>query len=195
MPYSKYRQYTYFVWGLHNHFTPIKKFLEQEFKTYHDQEDNIPISLELHNLPAMIASLATIHGIPLTQSSMQSQVQQVRNDNIDIPDICIDGNDPIQAVTSINQLQTTLNQSKLSSPTSSKSTVIQCWLCDGPHTFKDCKDLKRLHSGCAKHPTLSKYVAKMVQGKQDDNTKCISIKAILEAHDEEDHIDHLRQVD
>ena len=36
---------------------------------------NIPISLELHNLPATIASLANVHGIPIGITS--AQVHQV----------------------------------------------------------------------------------------------------------------------
>jgi hypothetical protein len=140
IPYSKYRQYAYFVDGLHNKYSPIKKFLEQDFQPCHDRHNNIPISLELHNLPATIASLASTHGISL--STTCAQIQQVHDDdsnNKSHP--AFDDNGIGTLMTSIQQLHAKRND---------KSSPVQCWLCDGPHTFRDCDQLKRLHSVCAK---------------------------------------------
>jgi hypothetical protein len=175
MAYSKYGQYTYFMWGIHSRFSPIKKFLEQEFKDHHDQHNNIPISLELHNLPETISSLARIHGIPITLST--DKVQQVADTHGDSNSItCMGDNDPLLALDSIQQIPSTTMMKQPSSP----SSLVQCWLCDGPHTFRDCKELKRLHTVCAKRPNLSKYVTKLIKNARDDNTRKVSIKVILD---------------
>lgn len=181
IPYSKYWQsYAYFVDGLHHKYAPIKKFLEQDFQSHHDRHNNIPISLELHNLPATIASLATIHGISI--SSQNGQVQQVKVPDNNTP---IDNEDPKSpmiddVLSSIQQIHQFSNQDSVHK---GKSTNVQCWLCDGPHTFRACDQLKRLHSVCAKRPTLSKYISSMVKHDKNDSTRRASIKAIITALD------------
>jgi hypothetical protein len=180
MLYSKYGQYTYFMWGIHNRFAPIKKFLEQEFKPHHDQMNNIPISLELHNLPATITSIARVHGISI--GPVTGQIQQVLHDG-DSNDTPSDypTNDPSSVLESIQQLSK--NVSTTTRASGHQSTV-QCWLCDGPHTFRECKELQRLHNVCAKRPILTKYITKMMKSTRDDATKKISIKVILDTYED-----------
>jgi hypothetical protein len=67
--YTKYRQYGYFMKGLPARFSPLRKFLDMEFTSHHDKEDNIPITVELRNLPTTIQSLASFHGISLSLSA------------------------------------------------------------------------------------------------------------------------------
>mmetsp|Transcript_17203 Transcript_17203/g.32572 ORF Transcript_17203/g.32572 Transcript_17203/m.32572 type:complete len:491 (+) Transcript_17203:1535-3007(+) len=184
MPYSKYCQYTYFMWGLHNKYTPIKKFLEQEFRQHHDHENNVPISLELHNLPATIASLATVHGISVAPTT-SVQIHHV-SDERDLSNGGHDNHD--NSVTVLDKsIKSITSTSKPNKPVASKKGSVQCWLCDGPHTFCECKDLKRLNAVCAKRPTLTKYIMNMTRSLQDDSAKWISIKAILDSYEIDDN--------
>jgi hypothetical protein len=180
MPYSKYRQYTYFVWGLHNRYAPIKKFLEQDFKPYHDRHNNIPISLELHNIPATIASLAIVHGISPTTSTT-GHIQQLQDTSHEVDARA----SPQDANNDASVLLDSIRQVQSKGERHGKSQV-QCWLCDGSHTFRECGELKRLHAVCAKRPTLSKYVSKMVLAKHDDSAKKMSIRALIEVYDSDD---------
>lgn len=81
--YSKFRQYCYFVDGISGKYNTIKKFLELEFQKSHDRHDNIPISLELRNIPTTIMSLCQIHGITSNPSSIQQMSVDHDNSLID----------------------------------------------------------------------------------------------------------------
>jgi hypothetical protein len=57
--YSKFRQYCYFLDSLlPQKYSVLQKFLEMEFISAHDKIDNIPISMDLRNLPSTILILA-----------------------------------------------------------------------------------------------------------------------------------------
>jgi hypothetical protein len=77
--YSKFRQYCYFVDGISGRYTTIKKFLELEFQKTHDRHDNIPISLELRNIPTTIISLCQIHGISCQASTNIHQMSEQKD--------------------------------------------------------------------------------------------------------------------
>jgi hypothetical protein len=181
MPYSKFCQYAYFIDGIHPRFAPIKKFLEQEFTSSHDRMNNIPISLELHNLPATITSLAVTHGISVGMAS--GQVQQVpilnegHSNESDIDFI-------IQE--SINQVNSKLHEKA--------NPVVQCWFCDENHPFHQCTQLKRLHSVCAQRPNVAKYLHQISSKRTDSKIKMLSIKAVLASFPEDDEDEILCEV-
>lgn len=75
--YSKFRQYCYYVDGISNRYSSIKKFLEMEFSTLHDRDDDIPISLELRNIPTTIMSICQIHGISCNNNSAIQQMTSI----------------------------------------------------------------------------------------------------------------------
>lgn len=182
VPYSKYRQYAYFIDGLHPKFAPIKKFLEQDFMPFHDRHDNIPISLELNNLPATIASLAQIHGISLANSS--TTIQQVSFQS-DVDNQFVDdgkADDDMVLMDSIQKVG--FKVAKIDKPMkSSVKRDVQCWLCDGAHAFRQCDQLKRLQSICAQRPNLSKYLQQIVSRQHENSDlKRLSVKAILESY-------------
>lgn len=77
--YSKFRQYCYFVDGISGKYSVIKKYLEMEFDRSHDRVNNIPITLELRNIPTTIASLCNIHGISVSNTQIHS-LNEVAND-------------------------------------------------------------------------------------------------------------------
>jgi hypothetical protein len=126
--YPKYRQYAYSVDGLHARYLLIKKFLEQDFMSHHDCENNILISLELHNIPATIVNLAKMHGISLSPTT--NQINQVCFDLVNDKD-----QDDYKGIVlgSISQLQ-----ARPGGTQDRQTSGVQCWLCDGPHTFHEC---------------------------------------------------------
>jgi hypothetical protein len=82
--YSKFRQYCYFVDGLHSKYASITNFLEQDFQVHDDHHNTIPISLELNNLTVTITSLAAIHVFSIRNKSGQIQQQmQIHDDKIE----------------------------------------------------------------------------------------------------------------
>lgn len=189
VPYSKYRQYAYFVNGLHGRFSPIIKFLEQEFLPNHDRHNNIPISLELNNLPATIASLAKLHGIQLNiHGGEHKSIHKLstKEDDVEQP-----GYGTVEELN--NQLETVLQLNSAVSgrkhDTNHKAQELQCWLCDGNHSFRKCDQLQRLNSICAKRPKISKFVQNMLKKDGDKNMYHASINAILESYEEESNDD------
>jgi hypothetical protein len=136
--YSKFRKYCYFVDGLTSRFAVIKKFLEMEFTVAHDKMNNIPISLELRNLPSTIVSLCNVHGISMSTTPVPTNIQLV-DDNMDSSVDC----DKMFTLdeASVKKIQSSGMKKKVSfaTPPSSDSTndvKVQCWLCDGPHSFR-----------------------------------------------------------
>lgn len=134
----------------------VKKFLEMEFTHLHDRRDNIPISLELHNLPSTIVSICHVHGI-LISTNNNSNVQQLDDSGSDGMENCC-----VTTLTSddvIKKVQFDVPNKQSSTPWSSKrktdtlgDTQVQCWLCDGPHSFRQCKGLNHVKGVCARHP-------------------------------------------
>jgi hypothetical protein len=94
--YSKFRQYCYYLDGLPQKYSILRKFLEMEFTANHDKVNNIPISLELRNLPSTIMSLATIHGVSIATST--SNIHQISDKTVDCDDV--NGDDEIKAINS-----------------------------------------------------------------------------------------------
>jgi hypothetical protein len=90
--YSKFRQYCYFVDGISGRYNSIKKFLEMEFTLSHDRINNIPIALELRNLPTTIVSLCNTHGISMMPQSVH-QVDECANIEGDDCYVADDGRD------------------------------------------------------------------------------------------------------
>jgi hypothetical protein len=184
MSYSKYKQYAYFVDGLHTRYSPIKKFLEQDFLPQHDRENDIPISLELHNIPATIASLAKLHGIsPQMNNNQVQQIQTMGHQESDIE--------------ASHTIWDSIQKLQMNKKVPTKKTAVQCWLCDGQHTFRECNQLTKLRTVCAKRPAISKYIKTMMTSNEDMDNKRISIKAVIDAYgvdqsetDQECHKDH-----
>jgi predicted nucleotide-binding protein (sugar kinase/HSP70/actin superfamily) len=56
-----------------------------EFEAIHDKVDNIPISLELRNLPSIIQSLAQIHGLS-TNGGSSNNIHQISDKMVDCED-------------------------------------------------------------------------------------------------------------
>ena len=54
--------------GLPACFYPLCKFLEMEITHEHDRNNNVPMTMELCNLPTTIQSPASYHGINLSSS-------------------------------------------------------------------------------------------------------------------------------
>jgi hypothetical protein len=156
--YSKFRQYCYFIDGLPQKYSILRKFLGLEFDNNHDRVDNIPISLELRNLPSTIQSLAQVHGISLAAGSI-SHIHQVSDDdkvNCDEQDQC----DQINLMDQGKQRQSSKKTKPISSP-----SPVQCWLCDGPHGFRQCNELNRMKSVCIKRPNVLKHFQQMLLDK------------------------------
>jgi hypothetical protein len=183
--YTKYRKMIYFLSGLPSKYSPLRKFLELEIIPPFDKEDNLPISLELHNLPSTIHSLSVLHGINLSAPSMGSNIHQV-GDNVSQDD-CHDTlpND----IKALNQHKPSVSfkekslppvmshkSSHLKSALRSGDNNVQCWLCDGAHSFRHCQDLQRMKSVCIKRPNVLKHFQRMLLNKNGD-----AIKILLDA--------------
>jgi hypothetical protein len=181
--YTKYRQYGYFMKGLPARFSPLRKFLDMEFTPNHDKEDNIPITVELRNIPTTIQSLATFHGISISQSlSPVSHINKIDQPADDMDD-CY--NDPdIKALSSNKQVKKHGDKATLGSNDfplkpalrGNLSNGVQCWLCDGPHTFRQCQELQRMKSVCIKRPNVLKHFQHMLLNKNS-----AAIKVLLDA--------------
>lgn len=65
-------------------------------------------------------------------------------------------------------------------PTSSDSTTdvkVQCWLCDGPHSFRQCKELVRIRGVCTQRPQVRKHFRNLLLQKNHGN----ELKVLLDA--------------
>jgi hypothetical protein len=165
--YSKFRQYCIFLDGLPLKFSVIRKFLEMEFTPAHDKIDNIPISLELRNLPATIVSLSQIHGISIGHSP--TNVHQISED----PLVNCEDKDK-EHIKAIDSSKSTTKLKKVRFQP--KTSTVQCWLCDGPHSFRECSELKRMKSVCIKRPSVLKHFQQLLLDKNGD-----AIKILMEA--------------
>jgi hypothetical protein len=166
--YSKFRQYCYFIDGLPQKYSVLRKFLEMEFESNHDKVDNIPISLELQNLPSTVQSLAHLHGLSLSNSS--NHIHQVSEQQVDCED---DNDESIRAIIKNNK---SLPTRKHDSNKSTANPSLQCWLCDGPHGFRQCKELSRMKSVCIKRPNVLKHFQQMLIDKNGQ-----AIRVLLDA--------------
>jgi Integrase core domain. len=168
--YSKFRQYCYFVDGITLKFSVVKKFLEMEFTIAHDRKNNIPISLELRNLPSTIVSLCNVHGIFLA-APIHSNIQFLENDtNLEN---CHTDNDAIKKIQSHQAKK--LSSSLASSPPNDPK--VQCWLCDGPHSFRQCQELVRIKGVCAQRPQVRKHFHQLLLQKSNG----FELKVLLDA--------------
>jgi hypothetical protein len=187
--YSKYRQYCYFVEGLLSKYSVVQKFLEMEFNKLHDRKDNIPISLELRNLPTTIVSLCNIHGVSVASGSINQL-----NDQDDTKDHCRDTDNPPYIdplIGTISKLQSVQQKPQASS---NASPTVKCWLCDGPHSFRQCKDLTRVKTICAQRPQVRKHFQQLLLNKTNGD----AIKVLLELPElfedsGPDHADNAKQ--
>mmetsp|Transcript_3560 Transcript_3560/g.6720 ORF Transcript_3560/g.6720 Transcript_3560/m.6720 type:complete len:615 (-) Transcript_3560:1923-3767(-) len=172
--YSRYRQYCYFVDGISPKYMVLKKFLEMEFTRSHDRKDNIPISLELRNLPTTIISLCNVHGISIGNANIQ---QLNALETVDTDDCC-DDKTSITDDDSIKKLQSNFHSSKTSSDKSKvlESAQVKCWLCDGPHSFRQCKDLVRVKNICSQRPQVRKHFQQLLLQKTGGD----AIKVLLD---------------
>jgi hypothetical protein len=59
-----------------------------------------------------------------------------------------------------------------------EKSAVQCWLCDGPHSFRQCEELVRMKNICAKRPQVQKHFHQLLLKKNVDG-----IKMILDAPD------------
>jgi hypothetical protein len=168
--YSKFRQYCYFIDGLPQKYSILRKFLEMEFASHHDKVDNIPISLELRNLPSTIQSLAQLHGLS-SSSGSSNHIHQVSEQQVDCKE---ENND--KSIHAINKNNKSLPPRDHSSSKSTANPPVQCWLCDGPHGFRQCKELTRMKSVCIKRPNVLKHFQQMLLDKNSQ-----AIRVLLEA--------------
>jgi hypothetical protein len=168
--YSKFRQYFYFLDGLPQKYSILRKFLEMEFTINHDKINNIPISLELRNLPSTILSLANIHGVPIASSV--SNIHQISDKTVDCDD---DDHNAIKALTSTKKL-TTRHSDRKYTVNGSKTSTVQCWLCDGPHSFRQCSELNRMKSVCIKRPSVLKHFQQLILDKNGE-----AIRVLMDA--------------
>lgn len=169
--YSKFRQYCYFVDGISTKYSVIKKYLEMEFDQSHDQMNKIPITLELRNIPTTIASLCNVHGMTISTS----QVHQINEQESDNLDNCRDNEGTIES--SIKRLHVNSKTKKTDSKPSTKSlkqSNVQCWLCDGPHSFHQCNELTRMKTLCIKRPQVLKHFQDLLLKKE-------GIKVLMDA--------------
>jgi hypothetical protein len=171
--YSKFRQYCYFLDGLPPKFSIIRKFLEMEFTSSHDKIDNIPISLELRNLPSTILSLAQVHGISV--SNAPNNIHKVSDD--DLAD-CGDKHDAeeIKIVNSSSKNNPSNKKNIVKFKSVSGTSGVQCWLCDGPHSFRQCNELSRMKRVCIKRPSVLKHFQQLLLDKNGE-----AIRILMEA--------------
>jgi hypothetical protein len=163
--YSKFRQYCYFVDGISGRYTSIKKFLEMEFTRSHDPKNNIPITLELRNLPTTITSLCNVHGISISQSAIHSLNNQSATP---VEDCSVDHASSVKKVHFATRVgEQSIHKSK------SENTKVQCWLCDGPHSFPQCDNLVRMKNICVKRPQVQKHFRQLLLKKNADGIKMI----------------------
>jgi hypothetical protein len=176
--YSKFRQYCYFVDGLPQRFSVLRKFLEMEFVPPYDKFNNIPISLELRNLPATISSLANIHGVTVS-GNQPSAVHQVD----DTPAAVNGSDDNVQHDTDDCRIKALTNrppkprpinqQSSLRSTKAKMESKVVCWLCDGPHSFRQCKELDRMKSVCIQRPNVMRHFQQLLLKKDGEGIKVL----------------------
>jgi hypothetical protein len=146
-----------------------------EFESIHDTKvDNIPISLELRNLPSTIQSLAQIHGLSMS-SGVLTNVHQVEDTPVD----CTDDDDGIHLIG--DKKPKPMPSCKSPPPSTSlsdrkTSLMVQCWLCDGPHNFRPCKDIARMKSVCIKRPNVLKHFQQMLLDRNGQ-----AIRVLLDA--------------
>jgi hypothetical protein len=174
--YSKFRQYCYFLDGLPQHYSVLCKFLELEFVPPFDKFNNIPISLELRNLPATISSLANIHGVVTSGSLQQSLIHQVDDSNVDeTDDIDVPTDDcRIKAISNNGNKPRPTSQKSSFQPTKAKmESKVICWLCDGLHSFRQCKELARMKSVCIQRPNVLKHFQQVLLKKDGDGIKIL----------------------
>jgi hypothetical protein len=182
--YSKFCQYCYFVDGISVKYSVVKKFLEMEFTTSHDRKDNIPISLELRNLLSTIVSICHVHGISVSHATPTNVHQLKDSDTIDVKEDCCDASQTTD--TSIHKvnassskkphdaLPKSLNQLPSTSP---KGTTVQCWLCDGPHSFRQCQELARVKGVWPQRPQVRKHFRQLLLQRNPGN----ELKVLLDA--------------
>jgi Integrase core domain. len=169
--YSKFRQYCYFVDGISGRYSVIKKYLEMEFDRSHDRVNNIPISLELRNIPTTIASLCNIHGISIANSNINQVIAGESNDQDDYCDTSDVNESSIKKVHFQNKSKNSDSKTSTKQP---KQTSVQCWLCDGPHSFRQCNELTRMRSLCIKRPQVLKHFQDLLLKKE-------GIKVLMDA--------------
>jgi hypothetical protein len=168
--YSKFRQYCYFLDGLPQRYSIFRKFLDMEFDSNHDKVDSIPITLELRNLPSTIQSLANIHGINLTNSG---NIHQITSDSL-VDCHSDDGIDHIKSIDLNKKIDKNFpSPQKKVQFASSTGSKVQCWLCDGPHGFRQCKDLDRMKSVCKKRPSVLKHFQQLVLDKNSEGIRIL----------------------
>jgi hypothetical protein len=64
-----------------------------------------------------------------------------------------------------------------SPPTShQKTSTVQCWLCDGPHSFRQCSELNHMKSVCIKRPSVLKHFQQLLLKKNGE-----AIRILMEA--------------
>jgi hypothetical protein len=54
---------------------------------------------------------------------------------------------------------------------------VQCWLCDGPHSFRQCKELVHIRGVCTQRPQVRKHFRNLLLQKNHGN----ELKVLLEA--------------
>jgi hypothetical protein len=139
----------------------------------HDKIDNIPISLELRNLPSMILSMAHVHGIHIGNSTSNGNVNQLSSDLQESNDKV--ENDDIKIIKDDKKVKT-LPKHTVKFSSNSPSTSVQCWLCDGPHSFRQCQDIARMKSVCIKRPSVLKHFQQLILDRNGE-----AIRAMLDA--------------
>jgi hypothetical protein len=153
-----------------------------EFTRSHDRINNIPISLELRNLPATITSLCNIHGINVSNTNIQQLGITVDDKEEDCDDNEL--KETVKKVQFSKTIRHNVDKPKVKSTNSHIANLkegqsnVQCWLCDGPHTFCQCSELTRMKNLCFKRPQVKKHFQQLLLQRNGD-----AIKVLLDAPD------------
>lgn len=147
-------------------------------------------------------SLCQIHGI----TSNAANIQQLNVDHTFDQDNCRSPTAP-DDIKRIQHHQTQTGDSDRLSK--NKASQVQCWLCDGPHSFRQCQELTRMKSVCAKRPQVKKHFRQLLLERNapalkvlvdapdffDDTDDDISTLSENVADPEQDTIVHVNSID
>jgi hypothetical protein len=116
--------------------------------------------------------MAHIHGINMG-TTMPGIISQV---SVPQDSACADDNDNIKAIDG-KKATKVLPKRKVHFPsTSTSSSTVQCWLCDGPHSFHQCQELTKMKSVCIKRPSVLKHFQQLLLDKNGE-----AIRVLLDA--------------
>ena len=129
-------------------------------------------------------SLCNIHGILI---ATQQSVHQLDEGTDSDGDYCHIKEVSAQDTHTIKKVQFNLGPQtkridKSTKPVSSSPSKVQCWLCDGPHAFRQCTELICMKNICFKHPQVREHFQQLLLNKNGE-----AVKVLLDAPELFDH--------